>query len=96
MKILLFSTKDFNDGENMREYVKELKEAGYDVTQESYSPGGNTPYLAYRIELNTVEDIFKIKTIIKHPLIVSNALEDDTPFIEFYDTYSEPYSPREC
>lgn len=32
MKILLFSTKDFNDGENMREYVKELKEAGYDVS----------------------------------------------------------------
>lgn len=96
MKILLFSTKDFNDGENMKEYVYSLKKAGYSITQELYSPGGNTPYPAYSIELDKIEDIFKIKTIIKHPLIISNTLEDDTPFIEFYDTYREPYSPREC
>jgi hypothetical protein len=95
MKILLFSTKDFNDGEYMRKYVKELKEAGYDITQESYSPGGSTPYPAYYIELDKIEDIFKIGLIVKHSMIVNTSIDDDSPFIEFYDTYREPYSPKE-
>ena len=94
MKILLFSTKDFNDGENMKEYVEKLKNEGFNITQESYSPGGSTPYMAYYIDVNTVEEMFKIRTIVKHSLIVSISLEDDSPFIEFYDTYREPYSPK--
>ena len=94
MKILLFSTKDFNDGENMKEYVEKLKNEGFNVTQESYSPGGSTPYNVYKVEVNSAEELFKIPMIIKHSLIVNNSLEDDRPFIEVYDTYREPYSPK--
>ena len=41
MKILLFSTKDFNDGENMREYVDIIRKAGFNSTQEIYSVMSN-------------------------------------------------------
>lgn len=89
MKILLFSTKDFNEGENIRKYVKELKEAGYDVTQETYSPGGSTPYTVNAVEVDSVEELFKIRKVIKHCLVLSTSLEDDRPFIEIYDDLRE-------
>ena len=95
MKILLFSTKDFNDGENMKRYVEKLKREGYCITQEMYSPGGSTPYPAYYIELDKIEDIFKIGLLVKHSMIVTTSIDDDSPFIEFYDAYREPYSPKE-
>lgn len=95
MKVLLFSTKDFNDGENVNEYVEELKKEGFNVSQELYSPGGSTPYYAYRVEVNSAEELFKIPKIIKHSLIVNTSLEDDRPFIEVYDSYREPYSPKD-
>lgn len=95
MKILLFSTKDFNEGENVNEYVEKLKKEGFNVTEELYSPGGSTPYTVNNVEVNSVEELFKIRKIIKHSLIISTSLEDDRPFIEVYDSYREPYSPKE-
>lgn len=95
MKILLFSTKDFNDGEYMRKYVDTIRKAGFNITQEMYSPGGSTPYPAYYIDLDKIEDIFKIGLLVKHSMIVNTSIDDDSPFIEFYDTYREPYSPKE-
>lgn len=85
MKILFYSAKDFNEGESIRKYVKELKEAGYDVTQETYSPGGSTPYTVNSVEVNSVEELFKIRKVVKHSLIISTSLEDDRPFIEVND-----------
>lgn len=85
MEILLFSTKDFNDGENINEYVEELKKEGFNVSQELYSPGGSTPYTVNIVEVNSVEELFKIPKVIKHSLIVNTSLEDDRPFIEVND-----------
>lgn len=85
MKILLFSTKDFNDGDYINEYVEELKKEGFNVSQELYSPGGSTPYTVNIVEVNSVEELFKIPKVIKHSLIVNTSLEDDRPFIEVND-----------
>lgn len=85
MKILFFSAKDFNEGENINKYVEKLKKEGFNVSQELYSPGGSTSYTINNVEVNSVEELFKIHKIIKHSLIVSTSLEDDRPFIEVND-----------
>lgn len=85
MKILFFSAKDFNEGENINKYVEKLKKEGFNVSQEIYSPGGGTSYTINNVEVNSVEELFKIHKIIKHSLIVSTSLEDDRPFIEVND-----------
>lgn len=85
MKILFYSAKDFNEGENINKYVEELKKKGFNVTQELYSPGGSTPYTVNIVEVNSVEELFKIHKVIKHSLIISTSLEDDRPFIEVND-----------
>lgn len=85
MKILFFSAKDFNEGENINKYVKKLKKEGFNISQELYSPGGSTSYTINNVEVNSVEELFKIRNIIKHSLIVSTSLEDDRPFIEVND-----------
>ena len=76
MKILLFSTKDFNDGECMRKHVEKFKKAGFDITQEMYSP-------------KTIEELIKMARITKRSVIVDTSIEDDTPFIEIYDDHRE-------
>lgn len=85
MKILFFSAKDFNEGENINKYVEKLKKEGFNISQELYSPGGSTSYTINNVEVNSVEELFKIHNIIKHSLIVSTSLEDDRPFIEVND-----------
>lgn len=85
MKVLFYSAKDFNEGENINKYVEELKKEDFNVTQELYSPGGSTPYTVNNVEVNSVEEIFKISKVIKHSLMLSTSLEDDRPFIEVND-----------
>lgn len=89
MKILLFSTKDFNDGEYMRKHVKKFKKAGFDITQEIFTPKGGVSYMAYFIEVSTIEELIKMARITKRSLIVDTSIEDDTPFIEIYDDHRE-------
>lgn len=85
MKILFYSAKDFNEGEYINKYVEELKKEGFNVSQELYSPGGSTPYTVNSVEVNSVEELFKIRKVIKHSLLLSTSLEDDRPFIEVND-----------
>lgn len=89
MKILLFSTKDFNDGEYMRKHVKKFKKADFDITQEIFTPKGGVSYMAYFVEVNTIEELIKMARITKRSVIVNTSIEDDTPFIEIYDDHRE-------
>lgn len=89
MKILLFSTKDFNDGEYMRKHVKKFKKADFDITQEIFTPKGGVSYMAYFVEVNTIEELIKMARITKRSVIVNTSVEDDTPFIEIYDDHRE-------
>ena len=89
MKILLFSTKDFNDGELMRKHVEKFKRAGFNITQKMFTPKGDVSYVAYFVEVSTIEELIKMARITKRSVIVNTSIEDDTPFIEIYDDHRE-------
>lgn len=74
------------------EYVNKLKANDFKLMPFMHEKGILKEYIIYSIELNTLEDVMKLKEVIGHELIFRNTYDFEDvklPQIEIYDDYIE-------